>query len=348
MKTRITELLGIKHPIVLAGMSGISLPELVATVCNAGGLGILAIAPYTPEEARRLIRRTKELTDKPFGINQILISPRARATFDVVIEEKVPIVNYSLGRPWFIEQVHEYGGKVIGTVALVRHAIRAEQFGVDAIIITGHEAAAHGARATSMVLIPLVASSVKVPIIAAGGFYDGRGMAAALALGADAISLGTRFAMTQESILNENWKQKILKASEQDTVYLDHHDIPSRVFRTKRAEAEMKGGFPVIGAVAGVLETKRMLDMSWWELIRSGWRTRKAEEGMGALEQIRYAATTARSKKVMVEGDEAAGNLAMGQIIGGITDIPTVTEVIDRIIAEAEVTLEKMKKQIAP
>ena len=129
---------------------------------------------------------------------------------EVVIDEKVPIVNYALGRPWFIEQVHEYGGKVLATVALSRHAIRAEQFGADAIVSTGHEAAGHPARATSMVLIPIIASSVKVPIIAAGGFYDGRGLAAALALGADAISMGTRLAMTKESCLHEHWKQFIL------------------------------------------------------------------------------------------------------------------------------------------
>lgn len=340
MKTRITELFGIKYPIILAGMNWITNPQIVSTVSNAGGLGILATAHHTPEKARKQIREIKELTDKPFGVNQILVSPTAKANIEVAIEEKVPIINYSLGRPDFIEQVHTYGGKVIGTIALVKHAIRAEQFGVDAITVTGHEAAAHGGRATSMVLIPLVASSVKVPLIAAGGFYDGRGLAAALALGADAISMGTRFAMTKESILHEHWKQLILKATEQDTIYLDRIELPTRVLRTKKAEAEMKGVLPVISAIEGILEIKRLLKLSWWQLIRSGLSNRKGEEGMSMLEQIRFAANVAKTDKVYFDGDEAAGSLDIGQIIGGINDIPSCQEVIERIVAEAKGVLE--------
>ncbi len=338
MKTRITELFGIKHPVMLAGMSGISIPKLVAAVCNAGGLGILAIAPYTPDEARKAIRETKSLTNKPFGINQILVSPRAKANIDVAIEEKVPVINYALGRPWFIDEVHKYGGKVIGTVALARHAVRAEQFGVDAISITGHEAAAHGGFATSLVLVPIIASSVKVPLITAGGFYDGRGLAAAIALGADAISMGTRFAATKESILNEHWKQLIVKSTEQDTVYLDLGDPAnnSRVYRNKKAEAARKGGFPLASAIGGAMETKRMLGLSWWELVSAGMKTSKSEEGMSMREQMRYAAANARSKKVIVDGDENAGLLPLGQVIGGIKDIPTCQELLDRLVAEAE------------
>ncbi|MFC2041385.1 NAD(P)H-dependent flavin oxidoreductase [Chloroflexota bacterium] len=339
MKTRMTELFGVKHPIVLAGMNWITEPKIVSAVCNAGGLGLLAIAHLTPEETRQQIRKIKELTDKPFGINQILISPTARENLNVAIEEKVPVINYSLGRPDFIERVHEYGGKVIGTVALVRHAVRAEQFGVDAITVTGHEAAAHGGYATSLVLIPLVASRVKVPIIAAGGFYDGRGLAAALALGADAISMGTRFATSKESILHEHWKQAVLKATEQDTLYIEH-DMPTRVLKTKRAEEEMKGGFPIIRAVAGVLEIKRLLKLSWWKLVQSGLSARKTEGGMSMREQIRYAADAAKADKVYLEGDEKAGTADIGQIIGGIEDIPTCQEIVEKTVAEAAKVLE--------
>ncbi|MFC1954144.1 NAD(P)H-dependent flavin oxidoreductase [Chloroflexota bacterium] len=339
VKTRMTELFGIKHPIVLAGMNWITEPKMVSAVCNAGGLGILAIAHFTPEEARRQIREVKELTDKPFGINQILVSPTAKENLKVAIEEKVPVINYSLGRPEFIERVHEYGGKVIGTVALVRHAMRAEQFGVDAITITGHEAAAHGGRATSLVLIPLVASKVKVPIIAAGGFYDGRGLAAALSLGADAISMGTRFATTKESVLHEHWKQIVLKATEQDTLYLEH-EIPTRVLKTKKSEEEMKGGFPILRAMESVLEIKRLLKLSWWKLIGTSLSARKTEGGMGMREQLRYAANAARADKVYLEGAEEAGIMDIGQIIGGIEDIPSCQEVIERTVAEAAKVLE--------
>jgi enoyl-[acyl-carrier protein] reductase II len=346
MKTRITELFGIKHPIMLAGMNWLTYPEFVAAVSNAGGLGNLAISSHTPEELRRDIRKIRELTKKPFAINQILISPTARENLAVVIEEKVPIVNYTLGRPPDIEPlvkaVHGYGGKVMATVALARHAMRAEQLGVDAINITGHEAAAHGGYATSLVLIPLVASSVKIPITAAGGFFDGRGLAAALALGADGITMGTRFAMTKECRLHEHWQQVIVKATEQDTVYVDVGDpaINARVLKTKKAEAAMKKRFPLIEAMSGALETKRLLNLSWWELMRSSLSTRQGEGGMGIRDQLRYAADTAKAKEVMFEGDENVGTLPIGQVIGGITDIPTCKELIERIVAQAEAVLK--------
>ncbi|MFC2004044.1 NAD(P)H-dependent flavin oxidoreductase [Chloroflexota bacterium] len=347
MKTRMTELFGIKHPIMSAGMSWVATPKMVAAVCNAGALGLLAASPLTPEEARRVIRETRELTDKPFGINQTLVSPTAKANISVAIEEKVPIINYALGRPWFIEQVHEYGGKVIGTVALSRHAIRAEQFGVDALNITGHEAGGHPARATSMVLIPIIASRVKVPLIAAGGFYDGRGLVAALALGADAINMGTRFAMTKESNLNEYWRPLILKATEQDTVYIDHGALSHRVLKTKESEAEMKGGFPVIGAITSILEVKRLLKLSWGELIRSSLSTRKVEGGLGMLDQIRYAAGHVKLKRVISDGDSTAGSVAAGQAIGGINDVPSCQEVVERTVAEAEEILESMSRKFS-
>lgn len=351
MKTRITELFGIKHPIMLAGMNWLTQPEIVAAVCNAGGLGNLAISSHTPEGLRTDIRKIRELTSKPFAINQILLSPTARANLAVVIDEKVPIVNYTLGRPPdiapLVQAVHNYGGKVIATVALARHAARAEQLGVDAINITGHEAAAHGGYATSLVLIPLVASSVKIPITAAGGFYDGRGLAAALALGADGITMGTRFAMTKECRLHEHWQQVVIKATEQDTVYIDVGDpaVNARVLRTKKAEAEMRKRFPLTEAMAGALETKRLLKLSWWGLIRSSLSTRKGEGGMGMREQLRYAANTARAKRVIFEGDENAGTLPIGQVIGGIRDIPTCQELIERIVTQAEAVLEATREK---
>lgn len=352
MKTRMTELFGIKHPIMLAGMNWLTTPKIVAAVSNAGGLGNLAISSHTPEELRSDIREIKGLTDRPFAINQILLSPTARANLAVVIDEEVPVVNYTLGRPPeiapLVEAVHSYGGKVMATVALARHAVRAGQLGVDAINITGHEAAAHGGYATSLVLIPLVARSVEVPITAAGGFYDGRGLAAALTLGAHGVTMGTRFAMTKECPLHEHWQQTILRATEQDTLYMDVGDpaVNARVLKTKKAEAEMSKRFPLVSATAGILDTKRLLKLSWWELIRSAFSTSKGEGGMGMREQIRYAASTARAKQVMFDGDENAGTLPIGQVIGGIDDVPTVAELVERIIAEAEEALEATRQQI--
>lgn len=247
LRTKMTELFGIQHPIMLAGMNWITEPKLVSAVCNAGGLGILAIARCNPKETRENIKQVRDMTDKPFGINQILIGPGAKENIAVAIEEKVPIINYSLGKPWFVNDVHAYGGKVMGTIAIAKHATKAVQLGCDALVVTGHEAAAHGAAATSMVLIPIVASMVKVPLIAAGGFYDGRGLAAALALGADGISMGSRFMLVKESMVHENFKKLCLEATEQDTLYSNVFDgMDGRVLKTKEAEAMMKKAFPLL------------------------------------------------------------------------------------------------------
>jgi len=347
MKTRITELLGIKHPIMLSGMSYIAEPKLASAVCNAGGLGMLGIAHVTPEEARRRIREVRELTDKPFAINQTLNVPRARETIEVVIEEKVPVTNYSLGRPWFVEQVHEYGGKVIGTIAIARHAVRAEQLGCDAVVVTGHEAAAHGDAATSLVLIPIVASQVKVPLIAAGGFYDGRGLAAALMLGAEAISMGSRFMLTKESMIHDNFKQLCLKATEQDTLYSDHFDgMPGRVLKTEAAEVMMKSGFPLAEAVKGAREVKQLLKLSTWQFVRLSFQMMKAEEGSPLWVQARGAAGNRRHMKALYDGDVEEGIMFAGQDCGGINDLPSVEELIDRIIAEAEETLETARAKV--
>jgi len=306
MKTRITELLGIKHPIILAGMSWVSEPKLVAAVSNAGGLGILAIGPLSPEEARRQIRKTRQLTDKPFAINAMLITRNAKEIVRVALEERVPVINYSLGRPWFIDEVHAYGGKVIGTIAMVKHAIKAEELGCDALSVTGFEAAAHGADPTSMVLIPLVAESVKIPLIAAGGFFDGRGLAAALVLGAEAISMGTRFMVTKESIVHDKTKKIIVEASELDTIYSDVYDgLPGRVLHSPGAEAILKTG------------------------------------PMEKTERYR------RIEQSVYEGDNEHGFIYTGQSQGGIKDIPTVAELINNIVAEAEKILAGSKEKYA-
>ena len=348
IKTRFTELLGIKHPIMLAGMNWVTTPKLVAAVSNAGGLGILATAAQTPPETRKLIREIRKLTDKPFGINQILIGPGAKENIDVAIEEKVPIINYSLGKPWFVDQVHAYGGKVMGTIAIARHAVRAAQLGCDMLVITGHEAAAHGDVATSMVLIPLVASQVTIPLIAAGGFYDGRGLAAALVLGADAISMGSRFMLTKESNVHENFKQLCLKATEQDTVYSDVFDgMPGRALKSPGAVAMMKKGFPLLQSVKSALEVKRILNLSFGKFIGLSLSMMKSEEGKGLLIQARSANGAIHHLKAINDGDEKEGFLFAGQSVGGIADIPSSQEVIKRIVKEAEEQLKKIGKGIA-
>jgi enoyl-[acyl-carrier protein] reductase II len=342
-KTRMTKMFGIEHPIMLAGMNWITEPGLVSAVCNAGGLGILAIARCTPQETRENIRQIRKMTDRPFGVNQILVGPGARENIAVAIEEKVPIINYSLGKPWFVDDVHAYGGKVVGTIAIARHAAKAVQLGCDALVITGHEAAAHGAAATSMVLIPIVASMVEVPLIAAGGFYDGRGLAAALALGADGISMGSRFMVVKESIVHDNFKKLCMEATEQDTLYDNVFDgMDGRVLKTKEAEAMMKRGFPLVESIKGALLVKRLMNLSFARFLGVSLEMLRAEEGHPLMVLARQAVGNMKHLKALNEGDVEGGILFAGQCCGGIQDNPTTKELIDRVIGEAEAAVARL------
>lgn len=341
IRTKMTELFGIEHPIMLAGMNWVTEPRLISAVCNAGGLGILATTRCTPEETRRYIREIRARTDKPFGINQALLAVNSEYNIGVAVEEKVPVINYSLGKPSFIEQVHEYGGKVLATVALAKHAVKAAQLGCDALVVTGHESAAHGASATSLVLIPIVASRVNIPLIAAGGFFDGRGLAAALALGADGICMGTRLMITKESVVHDNYKRLILQATEQDTLYSDRFDgMDGRVLKTSVTEALLKGGFPLVDALKGAREVKQMLKLSFWQFIRMSSEMMRHEEGWSLWAQARFSAANRRTIKAVHDGNLEEGLLYAGQDCGGIDDIPTVQEVIDRIVLGAKETAE--------
>ncbi len=343
IKTPMTELFDCKYPIMLAGMNWITTPKLVAAVCNAGGLGIFATARCTPEEARKNIRQIREMTDKPFGINQILnMGPIAKETIEVAVEEKVPVINYTLGKPWFIDKVHAYGGKVLGTTATVKHAIKAQELGCDAIVITGLEAAAHGEEATTLVLLPIVASKVKIPIISAGGYQNGCGLIAALALGASGISMGTRFAMTEESPVHHNFKQYCLKASENDTLRSNRFDgLPSRMLKTPVTERLAKSSFPLVEAMRGAIMVKQMLNLSWGQFVGMSIKMVSAEESHPLWVQARQAASSYRAIKGIYDGDMKEGIFIAGQVIGACDDLPPVKVLVDRIMLEAEDFIKK-------
>jgi len=341
MKTRITELFGIKHPIILAGMSYISTPAMVAAVSNAGGLGILAAGDLSSEKLRAAINETRALTSKPFGVNVSFILPGAVDRAKVVLEEQVPVLNYALGRVSdLIKAVHGYGGKIIATVAVEKHALRAEQDGSDALIVTGHEAAAHGGNITSLVLIPRITGLAKVPVIAAGGFCDGKGLAAALVLGAEAISMGTRFATTKESPVHDYYKQATIKATVEDTIFSDRFDgMPGRVLKTKAAEEWVKKRVSLAQSIRDSLIFKRELKLSNWELIKGILNLKKAEKA-SFLNLARLPVGMSTLRRAVENGDED-GIYMCGQNVGSIEDIPTCAELIERIVAEAESILAK-------
>ncbi len=334
MKTRVTELFAIEHPIVLSGMSWISTPELVAAVSNAGGLGILATGVYNPRQTKEAVRKIREMTDKPFGANATLYFPGARENTKALLDEGVPVINFSMGKgDWIVKAAHGYNGKVIATVVNEKHARSAESYGTDALLVTGHEAAAHGGPVASSVLVPSVASSVNIPLIAAGGFSDGRGLMAALALGADGIAMGTRFMNTRESPAHSNCKALCNEKGAEDTIYTTRFDgQPCRILRSPGAEKAIVKGLDLTRAAFDAREIARMMELPYAKLamgvLASGWKnTRELAHLATAFKRFRVACT---------EGDVGRGVMPLGEAASLITDTPSVRELITRIIREAE------------
>ena len=337
MKTRITELLGIEHPILLSGMSWISTPEMVASVSNAGGLGILATGVLDAKQTKEAIKRIRELTDKPFGANASLLFPGAAENATVCLQEKIPVINFSLGKgDWIVQMANEYGGKVLATVTNGRHAKRAEEYGCHGIISTGNEAAAHGEPPTTFCLVPSLADEVDIPIVAAGGVGDGRGLAAALALGADGVAMGTRLMTTVESPLHQNYKELSLEKDIYDTLFSKRFDgLWCRILDTPAARKSVKRGIFPWGYLAAIPNSKFIADMlklPYWKLfigvLVSGWSNAK---------QLAYMANAFKKLQAATEdGDTQTGVLPAGQVTGLLHDIPTVQEVIERTVREAE------------
>jgi len=344
VKTRITELLGIEVPIFCSGMSWIATPELVAAVSNAGGCGILATGVSTVEQTREFVRRTRQLTDRPFAANLTLYFPGAQKNAQVLFEEKVPIVNYALGKgDWIVKAVHAYGGQVIATVTTHKHALAAERDGADAVIVTGYEAAGHGGAITSMVLIPAIASALKIPVIAAGGIADGRGLAAALALGADGVSMGTRFMNTVESPCHENMKRLCIEQEIYDTIYTDRVDgLPARFMKSRASHRIMKRRLNPLNALLNSRKIAQLLGLPWLKLfvgiLVAGYTK--------AVQMARMAIGFEAFKRGTIDGDNDRGVLPLGQVAGIIQDTPTVAEVIRRIVDEAAAAQQSLAAQV--
>jgi enoyl-[acyl-carrier protein] reductase II len=297
IKTAMTEVLGTIHPVMNAGMGHVAVAELAAAVSAAGGLGLLATSTLSPKDVRAAVQQIRELTDAPFGANVTLGFPNARENAAVLLGERVPVVNLSLGiDAHLVDSVHAYGGKVISTVTTRRHAHSAARNGVDAVIVTGAEAAGHGSPVSSLVLVPLIKSEVDIPVIAAGGFADGAGLAAAVMLGAAGISMGTRFALTAESPIHERIVRLLLAATESDTLVTDRVDgLPSR-------------------------------------LLARGLATELARPGAARPPGPEAAGNTYRALRL---GDITQGVVAIGQAVGRVQDVRTCREVVERTVGTA-------------
>ena len=307
MKTRLTELLGTEYPIIQGGMAWVAEHHLAAGVSEAGGLGLIGAASAPGEWVREQVRKAKALTGKPFGVNIMLMSPYADEVAKIIVEEGVQVVTTGAGSPEkYMSMWKEAGVKVIPVVASVALARRMERCGADAVVAEGMEAGGHIGESTTMALVPQVADAVEIPVVAAGGIADGRGIAAAFMLGAQGVQMGTCFIVTKESQVHENYKKCILKAK----------DIDTRV--TGRST-----GHPV-RAIRNQM-TREYL--------------RREQEG-AAFEELENL-TLGGLRKAVVEGDVVSGSVMSGQIAGLVKEELSCKELIQKLVRETEALLGK-------
>jgi len=308
IRTVLCDLLDIEYPIIQGGMAWVATGELAGAVSESGGLGVIGAGNAPREVVRNEIRKTRSLTDKPFGVNVYLLSPFAEEIMDLVIEEKVPVVVTGAGNPGkYVPKLKEEGIKILSVVASVNLAIRLERSGVDAVIAEGLECGGHIGEIATMPLVPQIVDAVSIPVVAAGGIYDGRGLVAALALGASGVQMGTRFVCAKECIVHPNYKKAIIDARDRSTVVTGQSTgHPVRVLKnklsTKFLEAEGKGLSPE--------EIERI--------------------GEGAL------------RRAVVEGDVEYGSLMAGQVAAMVKKEESCKEIIDDIILGAEKVLKSL------
>ncbi|MDR2188108.1 MAG: nitronate monooxygenase [Azonexus sp.] len=346
MKTSVTELFGIKYPILNAGMGRVAFPDMVAAVSNAGGLGVLGAGSGAPEQTRKQIREIRTLTDKPFGINAPLALPNGKENAIVALEEKVPVINYSMGKgDWIIKAAHQYGGKVMASVNDVHLARRAQEHGCDAVIAAGHEGAGHVGEIGTFVLLNRLAEVLRIPIIAAGGIANGAGLVAALALGAGGISMGTRFWTTKEGPMHPNWKNKALELDVQDTIFSTRFDgIPCRQMKTVAAEQMASGRMLNLWEVfMNSFKIAKELEIPWLKLVKQtlSLGPRQIESMMRMSKMLKMHTIT------LTTGDLNTGMTASGQSVGLIHDLPTIAELFERILAEAKAAQQGVATAVA-
>lgn len=306
MQTKITDLLGIEYPVIQGGMAWVAEYHLAAAVSNAGGLGLIGAASAPPEVVREQIQKAKELTDKPFGVNVMLLNPNAGEVAKIIVEEGIKVVTTGAGSPEkFMDMWKNAGVKVIPVVASVALARRMERMGADAVVAEGMEAGGHIGSQTTMCIVPQVVDAVSIPVIAAGGIGDGRGFAAAMMLGAQAVQMGTRFIVAEESIVHDNYKDKIIMARDIDSeVTGASTGHPIRVLRNQMTREYLK-----------------------------------LEQGGASFEELEYL-TLGSLRKAVMEGDIVGGSLMAGQIAGMVSKKQTCAEMIREIMQDAEALLK--------
>jgi NAD(P)H-dependent flavin oxidoreductase YrpB (nitropropane dioxygenase family) len=345
LRTPICDRFGIDVPIVQTGMGWVAGPRLVSATADAGALGILASATMTFDQLAAAIREVRARTDRPFGVNLRADAEDADARVALLIRERVPVASFALApREAQIKQLKDAGIAVVPSIGARRHAEKVAAWGADAVIVQGGEGGGHtGAVATSL-LLPQVVDAVDIPVIGAGGFFDGRGLVAALAYGAAGIAMGTRFLLTQESTVPDSVKQYYLSRSVADTVVTARIDgVPHRVLRTEFVDdlEQTNAVMAMPRALRNAAAFKKLSGTSWRGIAREGLALRKEQNLKWS--QLALAANTPMLLRAgLVEGRLDAGVLSSGQVTGVIDDLPTVAELISRIMGEAEQTLKRL------
>ncbi len=351
LQTRLTEKLGCKYPIVQTAMGWVADPNLVAGSCNAGGFGFLAGATIPPHEMERDLLRVKELTDKPFGVNFHMYQPNAADIVDMVIRHGVRAVSYSRSPgPEYIRRLKDAGVICMPTVGLPKHAVKAVELGADVVTVQGGEGGGHTGAIPTTLLIPQVIDAVgaKVPVVAAGGFKDGRGLVAALAWGADGIAMGTRFLMTAESPVPRTTLQRYMDCANPGEIIVSRamDGLPQRMIMNELlAELERAGTLRKLWiALRNGLAFRRHTGASVLGLLRSAIAMGSDHE-MSASQAIMSANAPMIIQKAMVEGEPSRGVLPSGQVAGVISDLPHCADLISAIATEAEQRLTQLAQR---
>ena len=345
LHTRLCDLVGIRYPIVQTGMGYVSDATLTAATSAAGGLGILAGAMMSRDELEQAIRAVRARTDAPFGVNLRADHPDAASLVDLLIREEVKVASFALApKPELIARLKDAGVVVIPSIGARRHAEKVAAWGADAVVVQGAEGGGHTGPVPTSLLLPQVVDAVDIPVIAAGGFFDGRGLVAALAYGAEGIAMGTRFLLTQESPVADSVKQRYLAASVLDAVVTNEVDgVPQRVLRggpvdgLERSNAVTRLARAARNAVA----FRRLSGSSWRDLVSEGLAMKRSRE-LSWSQVVMAANAPMLYRAGLHEGREDIGVTASGQVVGLIDDIPTCAELIDRIVAQAGEVLKRL------
>ena len=345
--TRLTELTGVRHPIVQTGMGYVAGARLAAATAKAGGLGIIGSATMTLDALRTAVAEVKARTDAPFGVNLRADAADAADRIELMIAEGVRVASFAMApKPEMIKRLKDAGVVVIPSVGARRHAEKVAHWGADAVIVQGGEGGGHTGPIPTSLLLPQVVSAVDIPVVAAGGFFDGRGLVAALAYGAEGIAMGTRFLLTSDSPVADAVKEVYLGKTLTDTVVTTRVDgVPHRVLRTPLVD-----GLERSGQLSGLLRSARnaaafrtVSGLTWPQLIRQGRAMRTGTE-LSWSQVLMAANTPMLLKAAMVDGRPDLGVMAAGQVVGLIDDLPSCAELIERIIAEAGDCLARLGK----